>query len=429
MSEENYIQPENVTKRVRFYDGQFLQAQDFVDEQAYHVDRQRLHNRGLHLSGVVSGLDVELRKNGELWVQPGAAVDADGRQIVLTDSFQLREIREGYLHIAYRQAAADEQQAEKGIKSQTRWEEIPYLFIDDKNLQPGEKYTPPGDTSTSENSFQYRQPPPVLLAHLTKDGDNWKIDLSERHYSGLRLPGPGSSAQNAFWRADSQGKAGLWLTRTGADAPRQQLSVAPAGEVEVNGDLKVDGELAVEGQIRDQFGLVMPVGVILPYAGSAAPDGWMLCDGKQVDKSKYPALYKVIGYTYGGSNDSFQLPDLRGRGPVGLNPDDADFNALGHPGGEKEFTLGVNEMPSHQHAVTITNAGNHQHFLGTFTGSYQEAKPGAGALWFQGGVGDQGQKTSDTGDHGHAATSSAVGASQPKKHLQPYLTLNFIIKY
>ena len=51
MSEENYIQPENVTKRVRFYDGQFLQAQDFVDEQAYHVDRQRLHNRGLHLSG------------------------------------------------------------------------------------------------------------------------------------------------------------------------------------------------------------------------------------------------------------------------------------------------------------------------------------------------------------------------------------------
>ena len=50
--------PDVVEKRVRFFDGQFLQDQDFVDEQNYHLDRERRHNRLLHGAGIADGPDV-----------------------------------------------------------------------------------------------------------------------------------------------------------------------------------------------------------------------------------------------------------------------------------------------------------------------------------------------------------------------------------
>ena len=53
-----YEQPKDVVKRVRFFDGQYLQDQDFVDEQHYHIDRQRRHNRTLHVGGIADGLGV-----------------------------------------------------------------------------------------------------------------------------------------------------------------------------------------------------------------------------------------------------------------------------------------------------------------------------------------------------------------------------------
>lgn len=56
----------------------------------------------------------------------------------------------------------------------------------------------------------------------------------------------------------------------------------------------------------------VPVGQIQAFAGAAVPQGWFLCHGQQLNKRVYPELFKIIGYTYGGSGDSFNLPDLRG---------------------------------------------------------------------------------------------------------------------
>jgi microcystin-dependent protein len=44
-----------------------------------------------------------------------------------------------------------------------------------------------------------------------------------------------------------------------------------------------------------------------------APSGWELCEGQSLDTAVYPDLFAVIGYTYGGSGSTFNLPDLRGR--------------------------------------------------------------------------------------------------------------------
>jgi hypothetical protein len=57
----DHKQPLSVNKRVRFYDGQFLQDQDLIDEQKYHIGQLSRHRRSLHVAGVVEGLEVTAR--------------------------------------------------------------------------------------------------------------------------------------------------------------------------------------------------------------------------------------------------------------------------------------------------------------------------------------------------------------------------------
>lgn len=99
------------------------------------------------------------------------------------------------------------------------------------------------------------------------------------------------------------------------------------------------------------------VGSIQLYAGSEVSDShWMVCDGSPQSKSAYPELFDTIGYTYGGSGDVFNLPNLQGMCIIGYSPNDSDFNVLGKTGGEKTVTLSVSQMPSHTH---IQNSHSH----------------------------------------------------------------------
>ena len=60
------------------------------------------------------------------------------------------------------------------------------------------------------------------------------------------------------------------------------------------------------------------IGSLTMYGGVSAPAGYLLCDGTQYDPATYPALYAVIGNTYGGViNTTFNVPDMRGRAPFG----------------------------------------------------------------------------------------------------------------
>jgi microcystin-dependent protein len=57
----------------------------------------------------------------------------------------------------------------------------------------------------------------------------------------------------------------------------------------------------------------LPAGSMVDYAGTSAPAGWLMCDGKSLPVSSYPDLFASIGYSYGGSGANFNLPDFRGR--------------------------------------------------------------------------------------------------------------------
>ena len=109
---------------------------------------------------------------------------------------------------------------------------------------------------------------------------------------------------------------------------------------------------------------IMPVGTVVPYAGSTAPGGWLLCDGSDVSQTTYADLFAVIGTTYGapGGGD-FTLPDLRGRAVFGKDnmggsaanrvtsgsAAGIDGTTLGATGGDEEHAITEAELALHGH--------------------------------------------------------------------------------
>ena len=100
-----------------------------------------------------------------------------------------------------------------------------------------------------------------------------------------------------------------------------------------------------------------PTGSMVMWCGlsSNLPDGWALCDGSTIDSTSdatFADLFAVIGTSFGGSGaSSFNLPDMRGNVPVGVNGLSPE---LGETGGESTVSLTKSEMPRHEHRLTGT---------------------------------------------------------------------------
>lgn len=155
--------------------------------------------------------------------------------------------------------------------------------------------------------------------------------------------------------------------------------------------------------------LLLPSGSVIEYAGDTAPNGWLICDGSAISREIYANLFEVIGLTFGGGDGTttFNIPNLKGKIPVGLNSDDSDFNILGKAGGEKTHILTSNEMPSHNHRQTVT-----------------ASRSGSGNTYVSWNANNlTGSK--DTG----ARNTLNTGGGQAHNNLQPYIVLNYIIKY
>ena len=71
-------------KRVHYFDHQFLKVHDFQAEQDYHVQMRRRHNHLLHGWGVVDGLEVKQKGQREITIEPGMAMDSQGREILVS---------------------------------------------------------------------------------------------------------------------------------------------------------------------------------------------------------------------------------------------------------------------------------------------------------------------------------------------------------
>lgn len=202
-----------------------------------------------------------------------------------------------------------------------------------------------------------------------------------------------------------------------------------------------------------------PTGVVLPYAGTTEPTGWLFCYGQAVSRTTYADLFTALGTTYGAGDGSttFNLPDMRGRVAAGrdnmggsaasrLTTTVLDKTSEGGVGGAQTHTLtgaqsGTSAHP-HSHNISASSGGmsansSHSHtnpyggsFLGTGTGASNANWVGTGAS-FQYNRSTDGTNT----DHTHTVTisggvtnSTEANASAAHNNTQPTIVLNYIIK-
>jgi microcystin-dependent protein len=88
---------------------------------------------------------------------------------------------------------------------------------------------------------------------------------------------------------------------------------------------------------------------------TTAPSGYLLCNGDAISRTTYSNLFAVTSTTYGSGDGltTFNLPNLKGKVPVGFNSSETEFDALGETGGAKTHTLTSTEIPGHTHTTNI----------------------------------------------------------------------------
>jgi len=164
-------------------------------------------------------------------------------------------------------------------------------------------------------------------------------------------------------------------------------------------------KLEVAGRIKDSTGFITPVGELTMFAGSTAPPGWLLCNGSAVNRTTYASLFAAIGSAWGAGDGvtTFNLPDMRGRAPIGAGAGSGLTNrTLGQTLGEETHVLTIAEMPSHTHAYIMDQA------------------------CCAGNSGSGGQPLT------HSLTqtnTTAAGGSAGHNNMQPSAVVNYIIKY
>lgn len=158
-------------------------------------------------------------------------------------------------------------------------------------------------------------------------------------------------------------------------------------------------------------------GMSLRWPSPTPPSGWFIRNGAEVSRVAYPALYAVIGTTFGAGNGTttFNLPDDRDRMPIGAG----GLYGLGATGGSKDAVV-----VTHSHAFTTNADGYHVHTYKTY---------GLGNNGLSGNAytnSDWGfANTGSSGSHTHTGTTNSSGSSGVGANLPPYISDYSIIKY
>lgn len=211
-------------------------------------------------------------------------------------------------------------------------------------------------------------------------------------------------------------EAGVLYTATDA------TSTSPVG----SGDPGPEGPAGPSGAVT---------GEIKMWPTDTAPTGYLLCDGSAVSRVTYLTLFVLIGETYGVGNGTttFNVPNLKGKVPVGLDSGQTEFDAIAETGGAKTHTLLTAEMPSHGHTQDSHNhtQNAHNHIITSQTATTGSATSYEhGTLDTSSADAEATEVTADTTAVNQAATATNqnTGGGGAHNNLQPYLVLNFIIK-
>ncbi|MAU12339.1 MAG: hypothetical protein CL607_21125 [Anaerolineaceae bacterium] len=190
--------------RVHYFEKQYLRAQDFNDEQAYHLAMHRRHNIAHHTWGIVEGLRLYVDEN-RLLLSPGVAIDGYGRELVLPQQQPLsinifEERASDYIdiYLRYTRAKGDAVQSDgelcevEGEERFYRWLEDPeirYVIPDPFNERPQYRFIPglpfpPSETPPDDPIQDWM----VYIGRINRNAadESYTVDMSKRLYVGLR---------------------------------------------------------------------------------------------------------------------------------------------------------------------------------------------------------------------------------------------------
>ena len=163
------------------------------------------------------------------------------------------------------------------------------------------------------------------------------------------------------------------------------------------------------------------LGEIRMFAGNYAPRGWALCEGQLLSISANEALYSILGVTYGGDGRvTFGLPDLRARIPMGAGTGPGlNLRRLGEKLGAEKNVLTVDQLPAHNHNVTVKQVVVADEGDSDDPTDHYPAANGTNLY-----------STTISGtasSAGLTVSSENIGTSQAINNLQPSQCVNFII--
>jgi microcystin-dependent protein len=166
--------------------------------------------------------------------------------------------------------------------------------------------------------------------------------------------------------------------------------------------------------IMSELSRAIPTGTVLSFAGGATPEGFLLCYGQAVNRVTYSDLFAAIGTTYGAGDGSttFNLPDWRGRTPIGLDnmggvaanritsasTNGANSTTLGGTGGAETHTLSTAQLAAHNHSMSAAGSSGNQSSI---------------------------SKANDTQT---TFSTNNTGGGSAHSNTQPWITTNYIIK-
>jgi len=203
-------------------------------------------------------------------------------------------------------------------------------------------------------------------------------------------------------------------------------------------------------QNRDTFvgDMGVPIGGIMPFAGPTAPYGYLLCDGSEVERVKFPELYDVIGNAYNGTAPfigvgTFRIPDLRGRFALGRdNMDNSgtvpnsvgvfvdagggnvdrvpgiEADTIGQGAGQSSTAIQLANLPEHEHTLQNGNVPYFAVRVDTAVNAPATSGPGPTA---PGGA----QYLASSGP---VRKPDGTTLGNPIAVMNPYLTINYIIR-
>jgi microcystin-dependent protein len=204
----------------------------------------------------------------------------------------------------------------------------------------------------------------------------------------------------------------------------EYFSAAPAGLKGIDAPWLGDDTLAAI------TAALLPIGVRIGYAGAGDPapitggPTWMLCDGRALVRATFVPLFAAIGTTYGAGDgaSTFNLPDHRGRAPLGaINPgtgagpnaNDRAQLARGAAGGEVLHALSVAELAAHAHPLRWSGR-----YAAAVSGSTFPGAPQGGA--------SAGFTGTEPGASGAAIDNAGGGGGH--NNLGPYIVENALIR-